>query len=147
MYARYLNGDGIDRIAYERLIVKMKDEKNANDIKELVNGFKFNINPDNLQHIDISTADFAIFDNIDDTLEIVFNTVIGITMFLCFFSLSSSMTANIMEQTKEIGILRSLGYTKSRITMLYIYESFILVIASSLLGVLIGFIVGSTMVY
>jgi hypothetical protein len=34
-----------------------------------------------------------------------------------------------------------------RITILYIYEAFILVMASSMLGVLIGFIVGSTMVY
>lgn len=66
-------------------------------------------------------------------------------MFLCFFSLSSSMTANLYEQAKEIGILRSMGFTNNRIIMLYMYEALILVMASSLLGVLIGILVGWTM--
>lgn len=66
-------------------------------------------------------------------------------MFLCFFSLSSSMTANLYEQAKEIGVLRSIGFTENRIVMLYMYEAFILVMASSMLGVLIGILVGWTM--
>ena len=56
------------------------------------------------------------------------------------------MTANIMEQSKEIGILRSMGYTKFKIVILYMFEAFALVLASSLLGVFIGTIVGYTMV-
>jgi len=56
------------------------------------------------------------------------------------------MSANLMDQTKEIGILRSMGFTKNRIKILYFYEAFVLVIASCLLGVLIGIIVGYTMV-
>lgn len=67
-------------------------------------------------------------------------------MILCLFSLISSMTANIMEQSKEIGILRSMGYTKFKIVILYMFEAFALVLASSLLGVFIGTIVGYTMV-
>ncbi len=66
-------------------------------------------------------------------------------MFLCFFSLSSSMTANLLEQTKEIGIMRAMGITKKRIISLYVYEAFVLVMASSLLGILIGTMVGFTM--
>ena len=81
----------------------------------------------------------------DMILEAIFNVIIVIAMFLCFFSLSSSMSANMFEQSKEVGILRAIGLTKYRITMLYIYEAFILVTASSLLGVLIGVIVGFTM--
>lgn len=71
--------------------------------------------------------------------------IIAITMFLCFFSLSSSMSANLYEQSKEIGIMRATGFTKKRVYLLYIYEAFILVLSSSLLGILIGTIVGFTM--
>lgn len=71
--------------------------------------------------------------------------IIAITMFLCFFSLSSSMSANLYEQSKEIGIMRATGFTKNRVYLLYIYEAFILVLSSSLLGILIGTIVGFTM--
>ena len=71
--------------------------------------------------------------------------IIAITMFLCFFSLSSSMSANLYEQSKEIGVMRAMGMKKTRIYLLYIYEAFILVLASSLLGIMIGTMVGFSM--
>lgn len=71
---------------------------------------------------------------------------IAITMFLCFFALTASMSANLYEQTKEIAVLRAMGVTKSRIKRLYFYEAFILVLASCVLGILIGSAVGYTMV-
>ena len=67
------------------------------------------------------------------------------TMLLCFFALSANMSANLYEQTKEIGVLRSIGFTKLRIKMLYFYEAMVLVLASSLMGVMIGMMVGYTM--
>jgi len=45
----------------------------------------------------------------------IFNVIIAITMFLCFFSLSSSMTANLYEQSKEIGVMRAIGMKKDQI--------------------------------
>ena len=77
-------------------------------------------------------------------IDYVFTVIIAIMMFLCFFSLSASMSANLYDQTKEIGILRSIGITKNRIKLLYFYEALILVFASSCLGVLIGVAVGWT---
>ena len=78
-------------------------------------------------------------------LNRVFYGLIGITMFLCFFSLSASMSANLYEQKKEVGVLRAMGYTRYRVHMLYFYESLILVFTSCLLGVIIGTAVGYTM--
>ena len=85
-------------------------------------------------------------DTVSDILDAIFSVIIAITMFLCFFSLCSSMSANLLDQTKEIGVLRAMGFTKKRIKLLYFYEAFVLVMASSLLGVMIGTIVGFTMV-
>ena len=79
-------------------------------------------------------------------LDSIFNILIVITMLLCLFSLVSSMSANLFDQTKEIGVLRAMGFTKNRIKMLYFYKAFILVIASSLLGIMIGITVAFTMV-
>lgn len=39
-----------------------------------------------------------------------------------------------------------MGFTRTRIKVLYFYEAFVLVVASCLLGVMIGIIVGYTMV-
>jgi ABC-type antimicrobial peptide transport system permease subunit len=78
-------------------------------------------------------------------LNIAFNSIILVTMFLCFFALSANMSANLYEQTKEIGVLRSIGFTKCRIKMLYFYEAMVLVMASCVTGIMIGMVVGYTM--
>ena len=79
-------------------------------------------------------------------LDLIFYVVIGILMFLCFFSLQAAMTANLYDQAKEIGVLRSIGFTAYRICTLYFYEALLLVFASCKLGVMIGVLVGFTMV-
>ena len=78
-------------------------------------------------------------------LDIIFGIIIVVFMFFGFFSLTSSMTANILEQRKELAVMRSVGITRVRVIFLYIYEAFVLVFSSSFIGVLIGFIVGYTM--
>ena len=81
-----------------------------------------------------------------DIINAIFSTTIAIMMFLCFFSLTASMSANLYDQTKEIGILRAMGITKGRIRLLFFYEALILVFASCLLGIFVGTAVGFTMV-
>ena len=71
--------------------------------------------------------------------------LIAIMMFLCFFSLSASMSANLYDQSKEIGVMRSMGVKKVRIMLLFFYEALLVVFAASLLGVMIGVIVGYSM--
>ena len=81
-----------------------------------------------------------------ELLDLIFTVTIAIMMFLCFFSLTASMTANLYDQSKEIGVLRSIGLTKNRIRLLFFYEATILVFSACLLGVLVGTTVGYTMV-
>lgn len=83
---------------------------------------------------------------ISNILEYVFDTIIVLTMFLCFFALSANMSANLYEQTKEIGVMRSIGFTKYRIRWLYFYEAMILVLASCTMGVMVGMVVAYSFV-
>ncbi|CEM33325.1 unnamed protein product [Vitrella brassicaformis CCMP3155] len=78
-------------------------------------------------------------------MDVVFAAAAVVVMVLCFFSLVSSMAANIFEQTKEMAILRSIGVTKARVTILFIYEAFVLITSASVLGLSIGMAVGWTM--
>ena len=61
------------------------------------------------------------------------------------FNLTASMTINIFEQKKEIAILRSLGTKKRHVIFIYIAESFILILSSSIIGSIIGGIISYTM--
>jgi ABC-type antimicrobial peptide transport system permease subunit len=56
------------------------------------------------------------------------------------------MSANLYEQTKEIGVLRAIGFTKNRIKVLYFYEAMVLILASCLMGVMVGMVIAYTMV-
>ena len=78
-------------------------------------------------------------------LDLIFYVAIFVMMFLCFFSLVASMSANLYEQSTEIGLMRAVGVTSGRIKFLYFYEATILVLASCILGVMIGFVVGTTL--
>ena len=80
-----------------------------------------------------------------ELLYAVFSATIAIMMFLCFFSLTSATTANLFDQSKEIGVLRSMGFTKNRIRLLFFYEVAIMVFAACLLGIIVGTTVGYTM--
>ena len=95
--------------------------------------------PELLYESQASTADVRTI------IDLVFMVTIAIMMFLSFFSLSASMSANLYDQTKEIGVLRAMGVTKMRIKLLYFYEALVLVFAACMLGILIGTIVAFTM--
>ena len=129
-------------------MVTLKNPSNKADIKRLNDQVKKGLSPIDREDIDIKNyfEDDKTNEQVNTILDIIFNIIIVITMFLCFFSLCSSMSANLMDQTKEIGIMRAMGFTKVRIKVLYFYEAFILVSSSCMLGVMIGVIVGFTMV-
>jgi ABC-type antimicrobial peptide transport system permease subunit len=55
------------------------------------------------------------------------------------------MNANLYEQTKELSVLRAIGFKRVFIVKIYIYEAIVIVLSSSFLGVLIGIILGYTM--
>ena len=79
-------------------------------------------------------------------MDQIFNVITLVSMGLCFFSLSSTMTANIYDQTNEISVMRAFGCTKYFLLKIFIYESLILVISSSLIGFFIGIITGNLMI-
>eukprot|EP00828_Plagiopyla_frontata_P021559 TRINITY_DN28151_c0_g1_i1.p1 TRINITY_DN28151_c0_g1~~TRINITY_DN28151_c0_g1_i1.p1 ORF type:complete len:226 (+),score=13.61 TRINITY_DN28151_c0_g1_i1:504-1181(+) len=136
-------------IPMERLLFQMKggvdgyNEKFQSEAIEKINQFILKNNQD-AEIWDYRSHEKSI-NKSQDIINIIFTVVIIIVMFLCFFSLTSSMSANIIEQSKEIAILRALGVTKPSMVVLYIYEAFVLVFSSSFMGLVIGTVVGFTM--
>eukprot|EP00919_Chromeraceae_sp_WS-2016_P038079 GHVR01090948.1.p1 GENE.GHVR01090948.1~~GHVR01090948.1.p1 ORF type:complete len:516 (-),score=82.14 GHVR01090948.1:126-1601(-) len=77
-----------------------------------------------------------------NVINLIFLALTAVVMVLCFFSLIASMTANIVEHTKEMTVLRCIGFRKYRVILLFVYEAFALIISSSILGVIVGTVVG-----
>jgi len=142
------NQISINETAYSTMIIKLKKPKNLKHQEFVIKTLRQVMSSDQQQGITI----YNYFDNkeaqedITKILDWIFNVIIGITMFLCFFSLCSSMSANLFDQTKEIGILRAMGFNSNRIAFVYFMEAFILVMASCICGIMIGTTVSVTMV-
>ncbi|AIN97668.1 hypothetical protein LPMP_201740 [Leishmania panamensis] len=66
-------------------------------------------------------------------------------MLICFFSLMSSMTSNVFDSSKEVGVLLCLGMSHFQVYRVYIWEAFVLVVSSGILGLIVGLIVAYTM--
>lgn len=137
MLATYLNFQSVKEISYRKLVLRLKDSSAGNQNK-VINEIKDQMPSFMVNNILFFVEGNETLETVDSIVTLIFDLVIVITMFLCFFALSSSMGANLMEQGKEIGILRAIGFTKIRIILLYVYEAFILVMASSMMGILVG---------
>jgi hypothetical protein len=84
---------------WERIVIELKDQKNSDDFQKIredmesffssnqANGIRF------INYFDKADTNAEVA----NILNIIFNVIIAITMFLCFFSLCSSMSANLLD--------------------------------------------------
>ena len=68
-----------------------------------------------------------------------------VALFIAFFLLMIATTANVHEAIWEYGVLRAIGITKIQGRRIFMYEAFVVVLASAFLGFFVGWLV-STMV-
>jgi putative ABC transport system permease protein len=71
-------------------------------------------------------------------LSIFIKVVIGIAMVIGFIVIFQAMYTSVMERTREIGILKSLGASKSYIVRLILRESALLGVAGVVVGIVIS---------
>ena len=124
------------------VLIKTSPDLDEKKIKELINKFHsiyyFNVWTYHSEKINL--------DRIEGIINVIFNSVSLVVLIFCFFNLGASITINILEQTKEISILRALGITCNCVIMIYIFECFILIFSSSIIGLIIGTFISWTMI-
>ena len=132
-------------VPMNRLLIKLKKENTAtaeatiNKIKAFCNEKGIAIDTWNYYELNESLK------SNDQAIQGIFSAIEIISMMLCLFSLITTMSSNIFEQSKEIAVLRAIGVNKKTVIRLYCAEAVVLVVASSFLGSIIGAIVGWSM--
>jgi putative ABC transport system permease protein len=76
-----------------------------------------------------------------------FDVVIGIAVTVGFIVIFQSMYTAVMERTREIGILKSLGATKLYVVNVILRESFLLAVAGVLTGLLLSWLASMAINY
>jgi ABC-type antimicrobial peptide transport system permease subunit len=107
----------VSQLPFNKLSIKLKDPKNREHINRVKSALKDRLEESGFlsqdYHIRDIVEDFENLDQVQAILKVIFSFVISITMFLCFFSLSASMSANLYQQSKEIGVMRAIGISKA----------------------------------
>jgi len=93
---------------------------------------------DGMQQYDVQTRDEFLAGLTPDTLpgfKIALDVVIGIAVIIGFLVIFQSMYTAVMERTREIGILKSMGASRFSIVSVVVRESALLAVAGIILGV------------
>ncbi len=76
--------------------------------------------------------------SIIDTLTIFLGLVAGISLLVGTIGISNTMFMAVMERTKEVGVLKSLGARKMQILQLFLVESGLIGLLGGVLGIIIA---------
>lgn len=79
-------------------------------------------------------------DSILGALTLFLTVVSGISLLVGAIGISNTMFMSVLERTREIGVLKSLGATSRQIQDLFLMESAMIGLAGGIGGVIIGFI-------
>ena len=108
-------------------IVNYLDEYNQNKKEE-----------EKIAYIDEADLMSSLSSNIMDAITIVLIAFSSISLVVSCIMIGIIMYISVLERTKEIGILRSLGARKKDISRVFNAETFIIGITSGLLGIIIA---------
>ena len=86
---------------------------------------------------------------IDDALGRIFglfDALAAVAVLVAALGIVNTLTMNVIERVREIGILRAAGMTRRQVWRLVVVEAGMLGLAGAILGVALGLIVGGVMV-
>ncbi|MBI3748747.1 MAG: ABC transporter permease [Chloroflexi bacterium] len=97
--------------------------------------------------------DYVTLDRIKGAIDDAFGRIFGlfdalaaVAVLIAALGIVNTLTMNVIERVREIGILRAAGMTRRQVWRSVVVEAGILGLAGALLGVILGLIVGGLMV-
>ncbi|MFH0975720.1 MAG: FtsX-like permease family protein [Spirochaetota bacterium] len=77
-----------------------------------------------------------------DSFFALFNAVNILTLIIAGFGIVIALLASVMERTREIGILRSIGMKRSQVSRIILIESAVIGLTGGLMGTVVGILTG-----
>jgi len=139
-YMKYAKMNSFTQMPYEKLCIKLQNS-NSLVLTEILN---FVHSKEGSLSIWDYESEKSETENLKEFMDSVFYVIIVLFLTLSFFSLSNASAGNILDQTKELAVMRSIGFTYIKAVIMCIYEEIIFVMSGSIVGGIIGFGIGYT---
>ena len=134
----------LEDVSFRTVYIHTSANVTSKDLDTLKKDLKDIVKPASSTYVYDYRSSLDIIDEINLAMKFFFGFTVVMAMTISFFSLVSSMYTNVLEQSKEIGILRAIGIPFGWMQRIYVTEAFTLVFSSSLMGMIIGVSVGWT---
>ncbi|MEL9940350.1 MAG: FtsX-like permease family protein [Ignisphaera sp.] len=117
-----------------QIMIKLRDPRYLSDV---------------IQAIQSSFPGLAVFSPLNmiqnvqqalNTITMFFSSIGLVAVTAGAFGVANTMIMSVVERTREIGILRAIGASRSFILMLFLLESFLIGFIGGVIGVLIGIV-------
>ncbi|HZW40218.1 MAG TPA: ABC transporter permease [Ignavibacteriaceae bacterium] len=134
----------VDKTSIDQLTVKIKNSDQLKEASNLVSRIMLRRHY-NVKDYEIVLPE-ALLEQKQKTQKIfnvVMGAIAGISLLVGGIGIMNIMLANILERTREIGVRRAVGATKTNILNQFLYEALIISVLGGLIGILIGFIMTS----
>jgi putative ABC transport system permease protein len=118
----------------ESSILNQSSSSNGNTILNTLNDF---IN----SKLGINLSDSQLLSLIETILGNIihfFDLMASIVFLIGIFGITNTMTVNLLERKREIGLLKSLGFTERQIILSHLLEAGLLGFIGALIGIVVG---------
>ncbi len=123
--AKNLSGNKISAVTAR---TKMDPKKEAGLLKKQINDIAVLTKSEQVQKVQKNT-DNALF---------IIGVIAGISLLVGIISVVNTMLMSVMERTRELGVLKAIGFTNREIKWSILLESGFLGFISSIIGVILG---------
>lgn len=87
-----------------------------------------------VSQLDLGKSQYDFF----NTLYKFMLSIVVVAIVVCIFTIFNIVTGSLYSRVKEIGLLKSVGASRSQLLRIYLYEHFIMGLAGGLIGFLLG---------
>lgn len=111
--------------------IKLRDPETAEEMRAYVNGA--------FPEIEVSLSS-AFAENMPDMqrMEAMMGQIVSMAIFLGALSMLNTMLMSVLERTREIGVLRALGWRRRQVVGMILKEALVLGLVGGALGILLG---------
>ena len=135
----------VDSNEYSSIEIKIIDSDNYEEVSENIKNVLYSsrlVNEDSQDFTITTSASFAeTMASTMATLSFFFIGIAAISLLVGAIGIANTMFMSVMERTRLIGILKSLGCKNSEIMKLFLTESAIIGFMGGLMGVFLGLII------
>jgi putative ABC transport system permease protein len=77
----------------------------------------------------------------------VFYVLLALSVIVSVFGIVNTLVLTVFERTREIGMLRAIGMTRTQVRRMIRQESVITALIGGVLGIILGIILGGLLIY